>query len=388
VQVPTLNLKSLTTLVSNQVAAIQASSATLIDFSVGSVLRAVVEANAGVGMWLQSMILNVLAVARLATSFGADVDSFIADYFNNGQGMQPRLAAAVSNGTVTFSRYNFTQSAFIPAVGGNLPAAQCQSGDGTQTFNVVPNAGNSYYNATLNGYVVPAATQSVTVSVQSVGTGAATNVIAGAITRILTSMSNIDYCSNTYALAGGQSGETDAAVKARFVLFMLGLSRGNLYGIESALANMNVSIAYKVVDQYQVDSVFTPGFFYVVVDDGSGSPPTSFLNAASSAINTYRALGIQFAVIAPTLTNANVNMTLVTAPGYTHLTVAAQASALITQNIQALGLGNALPYSLVSYWAMGVPGVVAVDSYTLNSGTADLAANPQVRYMPSTITVS
>jgi len=73
----TLNLKSLSTLVSNQVAAIQAASTTLIDFSVGSVLLAVVESGAGVSMWLQALIANVLAVGLLATSFGSDVDSFI-----------------------------------------------------------------------------------------------------------------------------------------------------------------------------------------------------------------------------------------------------------------------------------------------------------------------
>lgn len=386
---PTLNLKSLSTLVSNQVAAIQAASTTLIDFSVGSVLLAVVESGAGVAMWLQSQILNAIAVGRLATSFGSDVDTFIADYANNGQGMVPRLAAANSNGTVTFSRFNFTQAAFIPATGGTLPATQVQSMDASQTFNVVPNLSNTFYNATLNGYVVPAATQSVTVSVQSVGTGAATNVTANTVTRILTSLSNIDFCTNNLALAGGLSGETDTAVKARFVLFMMGLARGNLAGIQSALASLNVSISYQVVDSQQTNSTaLFPGFFYVVVDDGSGNPPAAFLTAAANAVNNARALGIQFTVIGPTLNNVNVNMSVVTSPTFVHLNVAAQVAQVISANITALGLGNGLPYSLVSLWAMGVPGVTAVDSFTLNSGTADLAAFPQVRYMPNTITVS
>ena len=379
----TLNLKSLSTLVSNQVAAIQAASTTLIDFSVGSVLLAVVESGAGVAMWLQALILNVLAVGRLATSFGGDVDSFIADYYNNGQGMAPRLAASGSAGTVTFSRYNFTQAAFIQV------GAQVQSSDGSQTFSVIANTSNGLYNAALNGYVVPAGTQSATVSVASVGTGAATNVIAGAVTRILTSLSNIDFCTNSLALAGGLSGETDTAVKARFVLFMMGLGRGNLFGIQSALASLNVSIAYQVVDSQQTNSTtLFPGFFYVVVDDGSGSPPASFLTAASNAVNNARALGIQFTVIGPTLDTVNVNMNVVTLPAFVHLNVAAQVATVITANITALGLGNGLPYSLVSLWAMGVPGVTAVDSFTLNSSTADLGASPQVRYMPGTITVS
>src|SRR5208282_2302570 len=106
--------------------------------------------------------------------------------------------------------------------------------------------------------------------------------------------------------AGGTNGETDAALKSRFVLFFLGLSKGNIYGVESALAALNVGITYQIVDGYAYGGAAQPGFFYAVVDDGSGSPPTAFLNAATNAIQAVKPLGVQFAVFAPTIVSVNV----------------------------------------------------------------------------------
>ncbi|MEF9481383.1 hypothetical protein [Ralstonia sp. 1B3] len=91
------------TLVRNQVAAIQGYAKVLVDLTVGSVLRAVVEANAAVTVWLQGLILQVLAITRAATSSGSDLDTWMADF-----GLT-RLAAVPATGSVTFSRFTVTQ---------------------------------------------------------------------------------------------------------------------------------------------------------------------------------------------------------------------------------------------------------------------------------------
>jgi len=49
-------------------------------------------------------------------------------------------------------------------------------------------------------------------------------------------------------------------------------------------------------------------------------------------------------------------MILTTAQGYTHSVVVAQVAALIATNINSLGLGNPLPWSILSSWAYSVPG--------------------------------
>lgn len=47
-----LNTRSFSELVSEQVTAIQARAEKLLDFSIGSILRSLAESNAGVAMWL------------------------------------------------------------------------------------------------------------------------------------------------------------------------------------------------------------------------------------------------------------------------------------------------------------------------------------------------
>ena len=70
-----LPLQTFTTLVQNMAAGVQGSAAQLIDLSVGSVLRALLEACASVALWMQWLILQVLSMTRAATSSGADLDS-------------------------------------------------------------------------------------------------------------------------------------------------------------------------------------------------------------------------------------------------------------------------------------------------------------------------
>ncbi|WP_241754452.1 hypothetical protein [Cupriavidus basilensis] len=70
-----ISTKDFTTLVRESVTAIQGYASVLLDLTIGSILRAAVEANAAVTVWLESLIMQVLAITRAATSSGADLDS-------------------------------------------------------------------------------------------------------------------------------------------------------------------------------------------------------------------------------------------------------------------------------------------------------------------------
>ncbi len=59
-----------TTLMQNMAAAVEASATQLLDLTVGSTLRAVLEANASIALWMQWLILLVLRTTRAATSNG------------------------------------------------------------------------------------------------------------------------------------------------------------------------------------------------------------------------------------------------------------------------------------------------------------------------------
>ena len=68
-----LTTKNYSTLVNDQVAAIQGAASKLINFAVGTILRAIAQSNATVALWLQGLILQLLTVTRLASSLGTDV---------------------------------------------------------------------------------------------------------------------------------------------------------------------------------------------------------------------------------------------------------------------------------------------------------------------------
>ena len=103
-----LQLQTFTTLVQNMAAAVQSAATQLLDLTVGSTLRAVLEANASIALWMQWLILRVLQTTRAATSTDSDLDSWMADF------SLTRLPAVPANGIVTFSRLTATQAAFVP----------------------------------------------------------------------------------------------------------------------------------------------------------------------------------------------------------------------------------------------------------------------------------
>ena len=62
-----LSSKDFVTLVQEQVASIQGKATALVDLTIGSTLRAAVESVASVALWLQGLVLALLAVAAAST---------------------------------------------------------------------------------------------------------------------------------------------------------------------------------------------------------------------------------------------------------------------------------------------------------------------------------
>src|SRR5665213_1385348 len=164
-----LSLQTSTTLVQNMAAAVQSAAAQLLDLTVGSTLRAVLEANASVALWIQWLILQVLQMTRAATSVGTDLDSWMADMSLS------RLPAVPAVGSVTFSRYTATASSFVPA------GALVRTGDGSLTFGISVDITNSVWNAKLDGYTLGPGVSSITVPIVAQVLGSAGNVLANTI---------------------------------------------------------------------------------------------------------------------------------------------------------------------------------------------------------------
>lgn len=392
-----LNQQSFTTIVQQQVAAIQSAVAaaatgvaTFLSFVVGSIELARVEATAAVAMWLQSLVMQLLLVTRLSTSTGNDIDTFIADF-----GCPPREQAVSSTGQVVFSRFTPTAQATIPA-GVYMPNANGSGGtysggamvltaDGTQPFQVIPDSTQTYWNAAANAYIIPAGVTSAQVTVQAQNAGTQGNVAAGSITTISTAIVGVDTVTNPNAFANGVNEESDAAVQARFQVYVQGLRAAINSAVESAIEGLQQGIQYEIVENQTLGGVTQYGFFYVVI-----SPYTSELHdAVYSAINAIRGLSITFAVYAASDLTANIAASVTAAAGYTQANVEAAVTTAIQNFIASIPLGGTLSWSQLYSVIWGVPGVTnPVNGLTINGGTSDLVATAQQQIVAGTVSVT
>ena len=373
----TISVQNFVTLVENQVAAIQGFCATLVNFTTGSILRALVESNAAQGLFLQAQALQVAALTRAATSQGSDLDSFFADFGFT------RLAATGSAGQETFTRFTPTLQAQLPV------GCVVQSFDGSQQFTVQADTTNASYNADLNAYVVPAGTASVNVLTESNSTGIPTNVSAGTITQIVTSGISFDTVTNASPFEGGANAETDPAFRARFVLYLASLSKGTRAAILYAVNQIQPGLSQYPFENQNYAGTQQFGYFYDVVDDGSGNPPSSLISAAATAIDNTRAFGIAFGVFAPVPETANVSGSLGIASGYARATCVTLASTAVASYIQSLTLGATLSYFRLAQVVLDAsPGINDLTGLLLNSGTSDLTVTGQQKIVPGSVVFS
>lgn len=374
-----LTEQSFATLVSNQVAAIQASSSQFLDFDQGSIMLSVVESNAGaVGLWLQAIMLQLLSTTRAATSIGPDLDSWMADY------NFPRLQAVAASGNVTFSRQVNTVQALIPV------GATVQSADGTQTYSVIADTTNVNYSSALNAYIIPASTSSTLALVQDTIAGSAGNASIGVINTLTTAIPYVDSVTNASAFTNGADAETDSAYRTRFVNYISSLSRATKSAIGFAVQSVQQGVTYTLTENLNYNGSPNQGYFYVVADDGSHNPPSSFLTAVGNAVEAYRGFTITYGIFAPVTTTANVSMTITTIASYSHATAVAQVTAALQAYINGLVLGQNLPYTRLEQVAYdAVPAsIINVTSVLLNSGTSDLTADNQHVIVLGTVTVT
>ncbi len=179
-----LSLQNFTTLVQNMAAAVQSAANQLLDLTVGSTLRAILEANASLALWLQWLILQVLQTTRAATSTGADLDTWMADF------SLARLPAVPASGIVTFSRFTPLAPALVPV------GAAVRTADGSQVFSVVASPASSSYSAEQNGYALGPGIAALDVPVVAQTAGAAGNVQVGAISLLSSALPGVDSVAN------------------------------------------------------------------------------------------------------------------------------------------------------------------------------------------------
>jgi len=368
--------QGLTGFIQTQVAALQAAAQAIIDTTIGSLTLAWSQAVSGVALWLQAQVAQAIALTRFQTSYGSDADSW------GGQFGFDRLPAVASTTTETFARYNTSQQAAIPAGmlqnGVLTGGAVVTTGPGGVQFMVTVDVTNPAWNAALGGYVVPIGTASVTVPIQCLTAGTIGNVLANTIQSFISPIPYIDTCTNPSNVGNGVPAELDPAYKARFPLFLQGLASADEAAIESAIVSVQQNLQYYLVKNYDYPGT-TPdnGSFFVVINDGSGSPPASLLTLVSNAVMAVTGFTVRFqGAYAPTLVTPSIALNVRVAAGYTAEAVEPAVQAAVVAAVNATLLDALWLYvSTIETAAKAVPGCAAVEpgATTINGVAADLA---------------
>ena len=358
-----LSLQTFTSLVQNMAAAVQSSSTQLLDLTVGSTLRAVLEANASLALWMQWLILQVLQMTRAATSVGTDLDSWMADMSLS------RLPAVPAVGSVTFSRYTATASSLVPV------GVLVRTGDGTLTFTVTADITNSVWSVQLNGYTFSPGVSSITVPIAAQTAGSAGNVLANTISMIATAIPGVDLVTNLAATLDGLDPEADGALRSRFQNYLQSRSRATTSAVGYAISSIQQGLDFAIAENMSPSGAAWIGSFVVTVDDGSGYPPPSLLSTVYTSIDAVRPIGSIFSVQPPNVVQANVSLTLSVGSGSTSATVASTVASAITDYINSLTIGAVLPLTRLAQVAYDASGAVNnVTQLQVNNSIVDLDA--------------
>ena len=356
-----LRLQNFAGLVGIASAAVQGGAARLVDLTVGSTLRAVLEASASLGLWLQWLIVQVLQTTRAGTSEGADLDSWMADF-----GVT-RLPAVSAVGVLAFGRFTTGGMVIVPV------GVQARTGDGSLVFRVQADQAHASWRADLQGYVVAVGGSVISVPAIASVSGSSGNVQAGAVSLISSALPGIDTVTNAQPFLGGLDGESDDALRARFTRFLDSRSRATPAAIAFAIDGVQQGMQHSLQEYAAPGGVFTPGSFIVTVDDGTGSPSSALMSAAAAAIEAVRPIGAIYTVKAPTIVVANVALVVRVAPGAVGGMVRDRVANAIASYINTLGLGAPLVWSrLIQVAYDETASVIGVGDVLANGAATDL----------------
>jgi uncharacterized phage protein gp47/JayE len=348
--------KSFTQFLQDMSAVVQGSAATVLDLTVGSVLRAILEANASLALWMQWLILQALQLTRAATSAGPDLDSWMADF------SVARLPAAASQGVVTFSRYATGIPAFIPE------STVLKTTDGSRSFTVAADTSMPTWSPDLHGYSVPAGVATIDLPAAAANPGVGGNVQAGAITMIASPLASIDHVANASAFSGGSDPETDDNLRRRFQNFINSRSRATSSAIAYAIDSVQPGLQYVIDENTDAAGGVAPGRFLVTIDDGTGAPSSDLIASAVSAIDKVRPVGSLFSVRTPNVLPADVSLTAVLDPSALTSAIRVSIAASVEAYVNGLAIGQCLSSTRLAEAVYKAMPVVRIISHVFING--------------------
>jgi hypothetical protein len=371
-----LSLQTFPQLLQRMSSAVQRSSGRLFDLSAGSVLRALLESNASIALWIQWLIVQTLGMTRAGTSVGTDLDTWMADF---SLIRQPSVAA---QGIATFSRLSSVGMAVIPA------GTQVKSRGATQIFSVIGDPRHSTWQANSSTYQVPSGVQSVDLPIVAVTPGASGNITADIVSLISTPIVGIDFVSNKDALSGGMDAESDPQFRTRFRDYLASRSQATFSAISFAIADIKQGVRYKIFENSDVDGSWSPGQFLIIVDDGTGTLATSLLSAVYAAVDAVRPIGSRFIVMPPSLVRVAVDVGFAQTGGQLPSSNTANIEIALEHYIHHLSIGSTLSITRIAEVTYGTAnGRQNIISIAINGAAVDLACSSHSVFRVESITV-
>lgn len=378
-----LETKTYEQIVTDQATATQSAATRkmgkLLNFAVGATLRALVESNAGLALWLQGLLVKTLAVTRLATSVDEDVDTFIGDF---GLVRSPAFKAS---GNVTFSRNISDDDAVIEL------NKEVQDVVTTFKYNVIADTTNPLYDSDTETYTIPAGSPSGDVKVEAANAGSSGNASEKTITVISQPIQYVDFVNNALPFVNGFDKESDEEAKQHFIDYINSLSKATKLAIEEAIESLQEGIQYGVVENKDYTSGLDQlGYFYAVIDDGTGSPPPELLSSVAQVVDRVRGFTTYFEIKAANATTANVSGTAkIDTSQYDVDTVKEAAETALLTYLSSLGINTTLYYTrLIQIIYDSHIAIQDVTAVLLNSGTADLVSDEKSSIQAGTIVIS
>jgi hypothetical protein len=331
----------------------------------GDVVLALIQALASQLVFIEALAQMANSVARAQTSAAADLDSFMAQFGFT------RLPATFDTGAVTFGKLSAGASnVSIPA------GAVVQTPGGAVQYQVVADTTQPTWSATLNAYVMVAGQTSLTATVQALVAGTSSNVAAAQLTQIAAAVPGIDTVTNAAPINNALNAELDAAFRARFVLFLAGLSKATKAAILAALLGVQQGLQINLLENTAPGGATVLGEFTAVIDDGSGTPPAALVTLCINAVQGVRGFTINAQVVAVTKIIPTIALNIRAGTGFILANVQAAVQAAVVAAVNAIQLGTpTLFVSAIEQAALAVPGCIGVQpGQTLINGTnADLA---------------
>jgi len=322
------------------------TTTSISDFTPGSIIRSVLETTAIFIEYLQFLIESVFRSFYIDTAEGQDLRNRIEDFGMeaNREVFARGIQTFISNepATESFTIFSGTTVSTEPDVFGNTINYDVE-------FDITFVSGA----VSATGYIV----------CQTPGING--NCPTGAITNIQTTISGVDSTTNLVAFSNGASAETDDQIRKRVPVYLNGLQKGNRYGIESDIYDIDGITFVRLEKNNPTDGTIT-----VYVSNESGIISAEQFELIEDVIEDSVAFGIEYSVVTPVVEYVTISLDAeIDTENYIESSVKSIIIESIAEKVRTNPNSDLFIYDIIL--AATITGVSNVKNVTINGVASD-----------------